>query len=236
MKTLLLCTVLGLALANCPAEDLKTLDGESYKDIGDVKAMPDGLIFSYNAGSSRIKVPFNRLPDDIKQKYNYDPFEEGLFLARQNNKVDLKKDMAFWLDDLEAAKQKAKAEKKMIGFVVVWDNFFGKPAKTMGQGSPDALAQYYTTFHNALVLVFVSHERDAERVPPAGKRGLSGLKAGKFSPKMAVVTGDCSQYVCIVPYGEGTSTGYEREVIFKQKIAVIKKFASSPPKSQVTES
>jgi hypothetical protein len=225
MKILPFCAILGLALANCPAEDIKTLDGHAYKDVDDVKVMSDGLVFSYDSGVSRIKIPFDRLPDDIKTKYHYDPFQEGLFLARENKPVEMKKDLAFPLDNLEAAKQKARAESKLIGFVVVWDQFFAnQPARPMGKGSNDALAQFYTTFHKSLVLVFVSHERELDKIPAAAKAGIFGLEAGKFSPKMAVTTADGSQLVCFIPYGKDGETGYGREGLFKQKITEIKKF------------
>jgi hypothetical protein len=231
MKKLLLCAALGLALANCPAEDINTNDGHTYKDISDVNVMSDGIVFSYDSGISRIKIPFDRLPDDVKARYHYDPFKEGLFLARENKLVQMKKDMAFSLDSLEAAKQKARAENKMIGFLVVWDEFFtNNPARTMGKGSDDALAQFYTTFHNALVLVFVSHERELDKIPAAAKKGIFGPDAGKWSPKMAVTTADCSQFVCFIPYGADEETGYEREGLFKQKIAEMKQFAGGASK------
>jgi hypothetical protein len=44
-----------------------------------------------------------------------------------------------------------------------------------------------------------------------------------------VVTGDCSQFVCEIPYGLRMATGYDREVIFRTKIADIKKFADAQP-------
>jgi hypothetical protein len=217
--------VLGLALANCPAEDISTLDGHTYQDVDDVQVMSDGLVFSYDHGVSRIKIPFDRLPTDIKTKYHYDPFQEGLFLARENKPVQMKKDMAFPLDNLEAASQKARTENKLIGFIVVQDPFFtNQPVHIMAKGSAGALAQFYTTFHKALVLVFVSQERDLDKIPPAAKTAILGPEAGKLSPKMAVTTADGSKLVCFIPYGRGGETGYDRETIFKQKIAEIKKF------------
>ena len=44
---------------------------------------------------------------------------------------------------------------------------------------------------------------------------------------MAVVTADCSQFVCEIPFGGKESTGQIREQIFRQKIAVIKQFAAA---------
>ncbi len=232
MKKLLLCAGLGLVLANCPAEGIKTLDGRTYTNIDDVNVMSDGIVFSYDSGASRIKILFDRLPDDLKAKYHYDPFKEGLFLARENRLVDMKKTMAFPLDDLEAARAKARTENKMIGFVVVQDQLFGPPARPMGKGSAAALAQFYTTFHKALVLVFVSDERELDKLPPAAKTGILGPEAGKLSPRMAVVTADGAQAVCLVPYGKDAATGYDRETMFKQKIAEIKKFQEAAIKPE----
>ena len=231
MKILLLCTALALALANCPAEDINTVDGHAYKDVDDVNVMSDGLVFSYDHGASRIKIPFDRLPGDIKTKYHYDPFKEGLFRARENKLEPMKKDLAFPLEDLEAARQKARTENKLIGFIVVQDLFFtNRPVRVMGKGSASALAQFYTTFHKALVLVFVSQERDLDKIPPAAKTGILGPEAGKLSPKMAVTTADGATLVCFIPYGKDGETGYDRETIFKSKIAEIKKFQETPSK------
>ena len=45
---------------------------------------------------------------------------------------------------------------------------------------------------------------------------------------MAVVTADCSQFVCEIPLGGEHSNGAIRESIFRTKIAEIKKFLESP--------
>lgn len=86
----------------------------------------------------------------LKKKYNYDPFEEGLYLARQNKPIILGLNRAFRLADVEAAKKKAKQEKKLIGFIMVWDSMFG-PSQPMGRGGPNDLAGFYTVFNKALV-------------------------------------------------------------------------------------
>ena len=71
---------------------------------------------------------------------------------------------AFRLADLEEAKKKAKAEKKLIGFIMVWDSFFGQ-FRPMEQGGGNDLAGFYTVFNEALVLVFVRHESEAGQGP-----------------------------------------------------------------------
>jgi hypothetical protein len=61
-------------------------------------------------------------------------------------------------------------------------------------------------------------------VPAAVNQGFKGPDEGGWAPNMAVVTADCSQYVCEIPYGGENSTGPIRDQIFRQKIAVIKDF------------
>ena len=41
---------------------------------------------------------------------------------------------------------------------------------------------------------------------------------------MAVVTADGSQLICEIPYGGNEATGYDREKIFREKLAEINKF------------
>jgi hypothetical protein len=218
---LLICFAVGRALA----DDLTTLDGQKYENVRDVLLKPKGLFFVYDsAGETRgVTIPYDNLPDEIKQKYHYDPYEMGMSIARQNQMVYLTKKLAFSLDDLEAAKKKASDEKKMIGFIMEWDSML-IPSRTMGNGSNDGLADFYDVFNGPLVLVFVRHENELDKVPDAVKQGFFGPEEGGFAPNMAVVTADCSHFVCEIPFGGKDSNGMIREQIFRQKIAVIKNF------------
>ena len=135
----------------------------------------------------------------------------------------MNKNLAFSLDNLEAAKKKAKDENKLLGFVMTWDSFF-IPSHPMGPGSNGTLAHFYDVFHDNLVLVFVRHEDELNKVPDAVKKGFFGPEEGGYAPNMAVVTADCSQFVCEIPEGGKESNGQIREQIFREKIAAIKKF------------
>jgi hypothetical protein len=225
MKASPLTLFIAFSLTTGLAEDITTLDGTKYKDVTDVALKHNGLFFVTGSGSSLhgVTVPFNNLPDDIKQKYHYDPYEMGLSFARQNNAVYLNKNLAFSLDNLETAKKKAKDEKKLLGFIMEWDSMMVS-AQPMKQGSDSGLAHFYDVFHDNLVLVFVRHETELDKVPAAVKTGFNGPEEGGWAPNMAVVTADCSQFVCEIPFGGKDSTGPVREQIFREKIAVIKKF------------
>jgi hypothetical protein len=225
MKKLLLLVTACFMTVSLWADDITTLDGHTYTNVRDVSLKPKGLFFVAGDGDSiqGVTVPYSNLPDDIKQKYHYDPFEMGLTTARQNATVYVRKDLAFSLDTLDAAKKKAQAEHKMLGFIMVWDSFF-LPARPLGQGGSAGVAHFYDVFHDGLVLVFVHHETELGKVPDAVKKGFFGPDEGGFAPNMAVVTADCSQFVCEIPFGGNNSDGTTREQIFRQKIAVIKNF------------
>lgn len=227
MKRILLFSVSLLICSSAllTAEDITTLDGTTYTNVRDVSLKPAGLFFVTGSGTSMkgVTVPHANLPDEVKEKYHYNPYEFALAFARENRVVYLTKSAAFSLDQLDAAKKKAQKEKKLIGFIMEWDSML-KPAHPMGRGSDAGLAHFYDVFHDNMVLVFVRHESELGKVPDAVKQGFDGPEEGGFAPNMAVVTADCSQFVCEIPYGGNESNGQIRERIFRQKIAVIQKF------------
>ena len=224
--------VVGVVLSQAAAEDITTLDGHTYTDVRDIALKPGGLFFvtGSDANMKGVTVPYANLPDDVKVKHHYDPYELALAYARQNQVINLAKNMAFSLDQLEAAKKKAKDEKKLLGFIMEWDSFF-VPSHPMSRGSNGGLAHFYDVFHDNLVLVFVRHESELGEVPDAVKQGFNGSEEGGFAPNMAVVSADGSQFVCEIPYGGDQSNGQIRDQIFRQKISVIKKFQMAKAKT-----
>ena len=230
---------LACACLAASAADITTLDGHKYEGVRSVAIKQNGLYFAVGSGmeAKGVTVPYTNLPNGIKEQYHYDAFTLGLTLARQNQTVYLSKNLAFSMASLEAAKKKAKAENKLLGFIMEWDNFM-VPARPWAKGSPGGLAHFYAVFHDPLVLVFVRHESELGSVPDAVKTGFNGPEEGGFAPNMAVVTADCSQFVCEIPYGGQDSNGAIRDQIFRQKIAVIKDFQKkqAAPKPAPTRS
>src|ERR1700722_7699264 len=225
MKKNFTLLAVSLVASRLLADDITTLDGKTYTDVKDVALKPKGLFFVAGTGDSMqgVTVPYSNLPPEVKEKYHYDPYEMGFIVARQNGWVYLNKKPAFTLSDLEAAKKKAADEHTLLGFVMEWDSML-VPAQPLGQGSDDGLAHFYDVFHDGLVLVFVRHENELDKVPDAVKKGFNGPEEGGYAPNMAVVTADCSQFVCEIPFGGKDSDGQTREKIFRDKIAVIKNF------------
>jgi hypothetical protein len=207
------------------AADITTLDGNNYTEVRNIALKPGGLYFTVGTGmeAKGVTIAYTNLSNALKEQYHCDPFSVGLALARENRTVYLNKNLAFSMANLEAAKKKAKAEGKLMGFIMEWDTMM-VPAQPMIKGGPGGLAHFYDVFHDALVLVFVRHESELGSVPDAVKTGFNGPDEGGFAPNMAVVTADCSQFVCEIPYGGKDSNGAIREQLFRQKIAVIKEF------------
>lgn len=235
MKLLAAVVMLGLAAASVEADDITTLDGTTYKDIRDISTKPNGLFFVVGDDTTMhgVLVTYTNLPEATKEKYHCDPYELAMAFARQNQPLYLNKNLAFSLDQLDAAKKKAEAEHKPLGFILVWDNFFhpaGPPFRPVGDYSENALVHFYDVFHNNLVLVFVSHERERGKVPPAVAQGFNGPDEGGWAPSMAVVTADASKFICEVPYSKKDFAG--REQIMRNRIAVIKKFLAAHPSAE----
>lgn len=225
MKLFTSLTIACLVVCSSWADDISTLDGQTYQNIRDITVKANGLYFVIGEEDSMrgVTVPYTNLPEEVKEKYHCDSYELALAFARRNQRVYLNKNIAFSLGNLEAAKKKAKDEKKLLGFIMTWDNFF-IPSHPMGPGSNGALAHFYDVFHDNLVLVFVRHEDELNKVPDAVKQGFFGPDEGGYAPNMAVVTADCSKFVCEIPEGGKESNGAIREKIFREKIAEIKRF------------
>ena len=222
-KCLLSLALICFAASRSLSADLTTLDGQKYQDIRDVSLKQNGLFFVTGDGATMkgVTVAYTNLSQATKDQYHYDPYELAMAFARKNQVVYLNKNLAFSLDNLEAAKKKAAAEKKLLGFILEWDSFF-KPAYPVGDYSENAMAHFYDVFHNNMVLVFVRHESELGKVPPAVSQGFNGPDEGGYAPSMAVVTADCSHFICEVPYGKKDFAG--REQIIRERIAVINKY------------
>lgn len=234
MKTRLLAGFAIVCATGCVlATDITTLDGQKYENVRDMSLKARGLFFVVGFGDSMkgVTVAYTNLSETVREKYHCDSFDLGLALAQRNQPVYLTKHLAFSLDELAAAKKKAKEEHKLLGFIMEWDSFF-RPAHPMDQGSDSGLADFYDVFHNGVVLVFVRHENELNKVPNAVKQGFFGPEEGGYAPNMAVVTADCSKFVCEIPFGGKYSNGQIRHRIFRQKIAVIKKFLKAQESSK----
>jgi len=129
---------------------------------------------------------------------------------------------AFSLAELEDAKAKAIAEKKPLGFIMVWGQFFGsRPTNTRNQGGDSAMVHFYMGFRDTLVLVFVRHEGELEKVPDAVQEGFGGPDEGGFAPNMAVVDATATEFIVEIPLGGDHADGARRDAVFGEGAAKI---------------
>ena len=63
------------------AEDFKTLNGKEYKDVTVTRVEPDGIVIKTKSGIS--KIYFLELPQEVQQKFNYDPQTAAAYSAQQ---------------------------------------------------------------------------------------------------------------------------------------------------------
>jgi hypothetical protein len=66
------------------AEDFKTLDGKEYKKVTVSRAEPDGVVVITDSGI--VKLYFNELPQEVRDKYHYDQAKAAAFAANEAEK------------------------------------------------------------------------------------------------------------------------------------------------------
>jgi chromosome segregation ATPase len=87
------------------ADDFKTTDGTEYKNVTVKRVEPDGIVLSSKSGIS--KVYFAELPNEVQQRFNYDPEKAAAYSEVQNSAQEqLRKQQE------EALRQKAEATRK----------------------------------------------------------------------------------------------------------------------------
>jgi hypothetical protein len=146
-KCLLSLALICFAASRSVADDITTLDGQKYQNVRDASLKPKGLFFVTGEGTSvqGVTVAYTNLSPATKDQYHYSPYELAMTFARQNQIVNLTKNLAFSLDQLEAAKKKARDENKLLGFILEWDSML-KPARPVGDYSDNALAHFYDVY------------------------------------------------------------------------------------------
>jgi len=153
----------------------------------------------------------------------------GVNSARMSSTLTVQLSSAFSLSQLEAAKAKAVAERKPLGFIMVWGEHFGRQTDTRSKGSISALAHFYRAFNNNLVLVYVRHENELGLVPDAVKQGFTGPDEGGWAPNMAVVDATASEFIVEIPYGGSDSVGSIRDQVFSAGAEKIDQWLATHP-------
>lgn len=153
----------------------------------------------------------------------------GVEYARTSAPVGVMQNDAYSMAQLDDAKAKAKAQKKPLGFIMVYSEFFGKRADPLGYGNLASFAHFYRAFGDSLVLVFVQHETELDSIPDAVKRGFASPDEGGFAPNMAVVDSTASEFIVEVPMGGKDSSVEKRDSIFLGAAAKIETWLEKHP-------
>lgn len=165
---------------------------------------------------------------------NPDRFTKGLEDAKIAPPAPMRMTYAFGLDRLDAAKAKAQREHKPLGFIMVWDQYFEKRATTRVHGGPNALLHFYEAFKDSLVLVFVHHENELDKVPRAVAYGFQSPDEGGYAPNMAVVDATASEFIVEIPCAGPRGGGAERDAVFKMAAAKIQAWTNAHPSAMAT--
>lgn len=84
MKWTTVCGLSAFCISVALAEDIKTTDGKEYKNANVSRAEPDGIVVITDSGI--VKLYFTELPEDIRQKYHYDPTKASAFASSESEK------------------------------------------------------------------------------------------------------------------------------------------------------
>jgi hypothetical protein len=168
-------------------------------------------------------------PATSQRVFPPDRFTADLEASKNARTRAVKLSEGFSLDQLAEASATAKREHKPLGFIMVWGVMFDKPTDTRDTGSTAALLHFCEAFKNSLVLVFVRHETQLQRVPTAVATGFTGPDEGGFAPNMAVVDATGNEFVLEVPCGPAKATGIDRDAIFKMAATKIQAWLAFHP-------
>ncbi|MDR3401289.1 MAG: hypothetical protein P4L99_02230 [Chthoniobacter sp.] len=168
-------------------------------------------------------------PATSQRVFPPDRFTADLEASKNARPRPVKLSEGFSLDQLAEAAATAQREHKPLGFIMVWGVMFDKPTDTRDTGSTAALLHFCEAFKNSLVLVFVRHETQLQRVPAAVATGFTGPDEGGFAPNMAVVDATGNEFIVEVPCGPAKATGADRDAIFKMAATKIQAWLAFHP-------
>ena len=151
-------------------------------------------------------------PMDTPPPVYIDHFSRAIMEAMNGTTRTMHLSDAFSLAQLPQAEATAKAERKPLGFLMVWGQFFDHDADSRGLGSDSALVHFYQVFGRELVLVFVRHESELGMVPAAVKKGFFGPDEGGFAPNLAVTDASAREFITEIPYRHLDGSG--RDPVF----------------------
>lgn len=182
------------------AENLTTLDKQTFQNYRVVKTEPDGIIIMHAQGGG--KVAFTNLPPELQKQYGYDPIKAAELAKKQEKIRKLGRLGAVYrLSELEQAKTEAKRENKPIAFLATAASFLQATEVQSGSSSIAASIQDFETLKHATVIVFSDSFTENHTEPPIVDAALHPPDDVHYTvPKVVIVDSDITRVIFVVRY------------------------------------
>ncbi|WP_040547116.1 hypothetical protein [Pedosphaera parvula] len=204
-KALFVATFCLLTRFAC-AENLTTLDKQTFQNYRVVKTEPDGIIIMHAQGGG--KVAFTNLPPELQKQYGYDPVKAEELAKKQEKIRKLGRLGAVYrLSELEQAKAEAKRDNKPIAFLATATSCLQATEVRPDNSSIAATIQDFEALKNATVLVFSDSFTENHTEPPIVDAALHPPDDVHYTvPKVIIVDPDISKVIFVVRYATNATT------------------------------
>jgi hypothetical protein len=188
------------------AEDLTTLDNNTYHDIRVSRIEVDGIIALYSGGGG--KIFFTNLPPDLQKRYGYDPAKAAALAARQEKIRKLGRlGAGYRLTELSQAQAEARQDGKPLAFIATKLSLLQENELVTGTGGAAASIHAFEALKNAAVIVFTDAYTENHTQPSLVDIALHPPDDVHYTPPKVVITDpDLTKVIAVVPYTRGYAT------------------------------
>ena len=203
---LLTVAAISFSIWSAHAEDLTTLDKQTFQNYRVVKTEPDGIIIMHAQGGG--KVAFTNLSPELQKQYGYDP-AKAAELAKKQEKIRKlgRLGAVYRLSELEQAKAEAKKENKPIAFLATALSCIQATDVRSSNNSTAATIQDFEALKNATVIVFSDSFAENHTEPSIVDAALHPPDDVHYTvPKVVIVDPDITKVIFVVRYATNSAT------------------------------
>lgn len=200
MKALFLVLQIFLCALLARAEDLTTIDKQTYQNFRVVKTNVDSIVIMHSQGGGTIY--FTNLPPELQKVYGYDPAKAAEFTQKQEKLRKLGRLGAVYrLSQLKEAQEEARKEGKPLAFLASTTAALQGNASPMGKGSAAATIHVFDVLKGATVIVFSDSYTENHTEPPIVDAALHPPENTHYTPpKVVIVDAELTKVIYVVPY------------------------------------
>jgi len=200
-----LAILFSLCLA-ASAEDLTTLDDNTYHDVRVSRVEADGIIALYSGGGG--KIFFTNLPPDLQEKYGYDPAKAAAWAAKREKIRKLGRlGAGYRLTELSQAQAEARQDGKPLAFLATKLSLLQENEPITGTGGVAASIHAFEAFKCAAVIVFTDAYTENHMQPSLVDIALHPPDDVHYTPPKVVITdADLTRVIAVVPYTRDYAT------------------------------